>query len=402
MARSCRNGIRPALALCMAFALAGPSLAQTTYTATELKPPFGYAARACEYGTGRSLGHNGDVAGLCTYTAGYTTVPDVFGLLPIPYSARRPVVWRAGRSATVLSVPSGYEGVSFVGLSGTGRILGTIGEILRPNRTVTTPNSQIWWETNGSTRTPLTPGAGTWAWSNVISSGQVAGVASGLQAGDAPRITVFQGNGGTALPLPPDVAAGSAALSASPYATEPVVWLNDAGQLALLTLTQGATPEAKVWIWSGSTWTALPAVPGGALARVVVNGLNAQGQVLLSSGGITTPTRLHLWTPGSGWRTLEAAGSTDVAWVSGALAPNGDVVGTATFPQAASLPNSGRNRAAIWRNGQHIDLNSLVAPPSGFVYTAILNANAKGQLLARMTTTSASSSVKKLWLLTPR
>jgi hypothetical protein len=396
------KGLRPAFALCMALALTGPSLAQTSYTATELKPPFGYAAKVCEGGTGRWLGHNGDVAGLCSYTAGYTTLPDSFGLFPVPYSARRPVVWRAGKSAKVLSVPSGYDGKSFVGLSGTGRILGTIGEILRPNRAVTTPDSQVWWETNGSTRTPFTPGADAWAWSNVISSGQVAGVVTGLRAGDTPQIRVFQGNSGTALPLPPDVAAGSATLSASAFAIEPAVWLNDAGHLAVLTLTIGATPEAKVWVWNGSAWAALPAVPGGALTRLVVSGLNAQGQVLISSGGLTTPTRLHLWTPGSGWRTLEAASATDVAWVSGALAANGDVVGAATFPQAADVPNSGRNRAAIWRNGQHIDLNSLVPPPSGFVYSSILNVNAKGQLLARMTTTSASSSVTKLWLLTPR
>jgi hypothetical protein len=89
--------------------------------------------RLC-HSTGRSLGPNGDVAGLCRYTAGYTTVPDVFGLFPIPYSAFRPVVWRAGRSASVLSVPSGVDGKDVVGVNGTGRILGTIGEILRPNR----------------------------------------------------------------------------------------------------------------------------------------------------------------------------------------------------------------------------------------------------------------------------
>jgi hypothetical protein len=386
----------------MAFALTGHSLAQTSYTATELKPPFGYAANACDHGTGRSLGPNGDVAGLCTYTAGYATVPDVFGPLPIPYSALRPVVWRAGRSASVLSVPSGVDGKSFVGVSGTGRILGTIGEIVRPNRTVTTPNSLVWWEASGSTRTPFVPGPGTWSWSNVNSLGQVAGVVTGQAAGEAPRISVFQGNSGTTLPLPPDVAAGSANLSASAYATEPVVWLNDAGQLALLTLSSGVAPEAKVWVWSGSAWAALPAVPGGALTKIVVNGLSAQGQVLLSSGGFATPTRWHLWTPGGAWRTLEATSSTDVAWVSGALAANGDLVGTATFPQSTDLANAGRKRASIWRNGQYIDLNSLVAPPSGFVYTAILNANAKGQLLARMVSTSVSSSRARLWLLTPR
>ncbi len=396
------KGLRPTLALCVAVALTGPSLAQTAYTATELKAHFGYAADACDHSTGRSLGPNGDVAGLCRYTAGYTTVPDVFGLFPIPYSAFRPVVLRAGRSASVLSVPSGVDGKDFVGVSGTGRILGTVGEILRPNRTVTTPNSLVWWETNGSTRTPFAPGAGSWAWSNVVSSGQVAGVIPGQATGEAARITVFQGNSGTALPLPPDVATGSATLNARSLNQEPVVWLNDAGQLALQTLSSGVAPEAKVWVWSGSAWAALPDVPGGALTRVVVNGLNAQGQVLLSSGGLGTPTRLHLWTPGSGWQTIEAASATDVAWVSGALAANGQVVGTATFPQAANLANAGRKRAAIWRNGQHLDLNSLVVPPSGFVYTSILNVNAKGQLLARMVSTSASSSRSRVWLLTPR
>lgn len=403
MTITCCQGLRTTLAACLGLALAGHSQAQTAYTATELKPPIGHAANACDHSTSRSLGDNGDVAGLCTYTAGYAVLPDTFGLLPIPYSATRPVVWRAGKAATALSVPSGHDGKSFLGVSGTGRILGSIGEIVRPNRSVTTPISLVWWEANGSTRTTFAPGAGNWAWSHVSNSGKIAGaVASGLQAGEPPRITLFQGAGSTPLPLPPDVAAGNATLGVSANAQPSGLGLNEAGQLALLTFTAQAAPEARVWLWSGSAWGALPALPGGTLTRLTLNGLNAQGQVLLTSGGFAVPTRLHLWTPGSGWRTLEAASTTDVAWVSGALAASGDVVGTATFPQAANLANAGRKRAAIWRNGQHIDLNGLVAPPAGFVYTAILNANVKGQLLARMVSTDPASSRARLWLLTPR
>ncbi|MEY4763580.1 MAG: hypothetical protein RI907_253 [Pseudomonadota bacterium] len=395
-----RASLRPGFALTLTCALAASAAqAQTSYTATELKAPFASLPNACDHANGRSLGDNGDVVSLCNYAAGYTTAPQYFGLLPVAYQASRPTVWRVGKSAAALSVPANTDGKKFLGVTSTGRILGVIGEIVRPNKAVSTPDTLVWWEPNGSTRTPFSPGPGNWSLSNVTAGGRVAGAISGFEPGAPARIHLFQGNGAQSQPLPPDVAARRAWLMVTPVDQTPHFRLNDAGQIVIQTAQVDDTTQIKVWLGLGANWRELPPVQGDTWSRPILRDLNSQGQVLLSTDGDEQPLHMHVWSSNSGWRNADAP---NVTWLDGTLTANGEVVGSAQFSQAASLGNPGQQRAALWRDGQVIDLNTLVKPPSGQVYTSVLKANAKGQLLVQSLSTAAGTNQARLWLLTPR
>ncbi len=389
----------PLSAAWLILALSSPAAirAQTSYTAIELKSPLGYGAYSCDHFNARSLGDNGDVVSLCSYVAGYFFAPEFMGIVPLPYSAFKPVVWRKG-SPKLLSLPSGNDGKSFLGVDGQGRVLGNIGPISRPNSSTVAISSNVWWD--GTSRTPWTlPAAAQgvdWTFGNVTASGKVAALSSGA-AGGTPRLAIIQGSTLQNIPLPPDVVAGAGTLKQ--------VAMNDKGQLAVLNTAseaQGIGGSYKAWFWNGSDWTAITAAPIASY-WVSLDNVNNAGQVLLSDRPSYEIQTIYLWSEAAGLSTIDPRG-TPTAYGNGPdfLADNGDVVGQATFPDAPDLPLAGRRRASIWRNGQFIDLNTLVKPPSGFVYHQVLKVNAKGQLLVRMTNTDIKSTRPRTWLFTPK
>ncbi len=149
----------------------------------------------------------------------------------------------------------------------------------------------------------------------------------------------------------------------------------------------------------GGTW------PGDN--NLAVRSLNNNGQVLLSEYtlvGQMVRMRRYLWRQGSAPVALPEEVQEYPSNGLNIVANNGDVVGAAPFANATDLPRYGRNRAALWRNGQLIDLNTLAKPPTGYTFVEVGDVNTKGQLLVWMDSLSVTTSTSRLRpvLLLPR
>jgi hypothetical protein len=399
--------LRGLLALSLLSTALVASAQTIAYTAKELKRPTGYGVSACDHEMDSGLSDSGDVATLCSYRNGYFFDASIgFGLIPLPKSAFRPVVWRNGGTPVLPAMASGTEIKVVMGVDGRGRVLGRVGPIPPSKGSYDVKQETLtWWEGSqrSSWKSPVADLAYNWAVSNVTNSGQFAAMTNSGAAG--PRVIVINGSTVRDIPLPPGVgrAMGEQALLASSYSRNLV--MNDKGQLALLTRvisTDSTYDPAVAWFWNGSQWSQIPT--GGV--SLVVQNINANGVVHLTGMPyVNDDTRLqrYLWQEGGSLNKLSDEAYGSFSTPKSSVADNGDVVGVAVLPSVSSLPNIGQQRAIVLRNGQQLDLNKLSTPPSGHTYLSVLAENAKGQLLARsLNTANSTTSTPRWWLLTPK
>jgi probable HAF family extracellular repeat protein len=116
----------------------------------------------------------------------------------------------------------------------------------------------------------------------------------------------------------------------------------------------------------------LGALPGKD--QSVATGINNSGGVVGYSSSGSAEDSAFLWSRNKGMESLGTLPSGDY---SRALAINepGDVVGVSDSPVG--------NRAVLWtRQGEIVDLNTLIPPGSGFVLTEAVSINNQGQILA--------------------
>jgi hypothetical protein len=416
-----RHTLSPALATAWAaFSLLGaaPASAQTLgYTAKELAPPFTYTIPRCEFVTRHSLGDNGTVASLCTYVAGFYFAPQVGVFFPIPYPAHRPIAWRNnGASVGTLPLPAGFE-IKYdpYGVDAKGRILARIGPIQKPGSGYDyAQESLVWWD--GNTRSTWSPpieglkDVFQWRLGNVTPQGKVPAFTLRKGAQQGGRIVVIDGDSVRDLPLPPDLISNPDGVYVLGSLSGQNIFMNDQGQLVMLTRPregQIAKPDVRAWFWNGQSWREI--TPGGTPFSMTLQleNITAKGDVMLTdfvySESGSSDIRRYIWSETGGLKALASESTTDYKTVAQQVLEDGNTVaGQAQFALTSKHPRPGRNRAALFRDGRVIDLNSIVPPPSGYVFHEVIDVNARGQLLVRMVNTDKQNYKPRLWLFTPK
>ena len=388
-----RSGSAAASALACALvtltaALAAlPASAQTSYTLKELSPPFLASWTSCNT---QFIGGNGDVAGQCSSSAGFAFVNG----FPVAYTLYKAMVWRSGSSSpTALPLPSGFSAKTIHGIDAQGRVTALLESI----KGVAASSFVTWSGTQRITWPAFTPYTADWFTSDgTTASGTLA--ASAMWYSAQPGRLIVAGPASTReIPHPPVVAERQADIMSTVGGR--MLTMNDSEQIALITSeknpassTQFIKPRA--WFWNGQAWREITANAGWLPDDTLhVLDINSSGQVLLgeyTTDGTTNNDRRYLWSETGGLMSLPNDVHAD--WKEGMhlVADNGDVFGQAPFPGAAALSYHGRYRAAVWRKGQLIDLNTLVKPPSGYAFINVRDVNAKGQLLVELSSLTTS------------
>lgn len=366
-----------------------------SYTSRELKPPLGASSSGCIVWGNQVLSDNGDVIGACQFFEGYY-LSDLLAGIPLPYSLYQPVAWRNNGTVQRLSkvARSSTGPFSGMGIDAQGRVLADVsvatvpGDVLTPWGRLPTEQElgrTLW---TGNTRTKWVPPAGFEGF-RMIGWASPAGRTVITQSdGLAPLLAITQGSTAQNVPAPP----------LARYVTEAVV--NDIGQLAVSIVVGESSynDESNVeqWFWNGAAWSRmdLPAMPTFR-SHWRPRRITANGAVLLASStsfpSATSPARV-LWQAGTG--ATEVPGDLNVQeGYRGDLANNGDLVGEVGVAPAS--------RATLWRNGQAIDLNTMVKPPSGFTFASALSVNKRGQILLRAVPAKPSLNAR-IMLLTPK
>jgi probable HAF family extracellular repeat protein len=146
--------------------------------------------------------------------------------------------------------------------------------------------------------------------------------------------------------------------------------VNDSGDVVG---TSGQTGSIRAFLWTrNSQMEDLGALAGND--QCVATGINNSGRVVGYSSSGSQGDRAFLWSRNNG---MESLGTLPGGDYSRALAINepGDVVGVSDSPLG--------NRAVLWtRQGEMLDLNTLIPPGSDFVLTEAVSINNQGQILA--------------------
>ncbi|MFT3859396.1 MAG: hypothetical protein QM742_18460 [Aquabacterium sp.] len=391
----------------MALALTTSSaLAQTGgYALKTLNPPFLSSWTACG---AQYLGDNGDVLGRCGTFAGI----EIQSGFPVMFTTYRPIVWRSGAGSPIsLSLPSGQSAVQIHGIDAKGRVSAT----LAPTRGGTF--SMVTWDGNQRTPWATTYSFLDWHLTRGLTADGFLAASSHYIDRDGAHIVIADAQTRREIPVPPNVAAGMGKVQLHAAGSGYMLWLNERGQIALVTSDDNpdfsgpSYIHSRAWFWNGQVWREIapPADPGSwqANSTLLVRGLNATGQVLLSEyaiEGTLVRDKRYVWSESTGLVALPDDVHMYASEGLHIVADSGDVFGQAQFSNVQDLPRIGRYRAAVWRNGQMIDLNTLVKPPSGYAFVDVLDVNAQGQVLVYMDALNAGTNTSKLRpaLLLPR
>lgn len=370
------------------------------YTLQPINPPFLSSWTSCG---AQYIGDNGDVVGRCGTAAGFAFQSG----FPVIFTQYRPIVWRSGRSSPVsLPLPSGQSAFQIHGIDAKGRVAAT----LEPTRggSGSTGLTMVTWDGNQRSNWVTSYPYLNWYLSHGLTAeGQLAVAPQSPGGGDV-RIVVAGPTSGRDVPAPPNVAAGNGKVEMRSAGGGGMLWVNDSGQIALVTTDRNpdfsgpSRINPRAWFWNGQAWREILPPDGGAWLpshNLRVRSLNNAGQVLLSEYSFenqTTRDRRYLWREDQGLRKLPDDVHIYSAEGLHTVADNGDVFGQAQFEGVQDLPRIGRYRAAVWRNGQMIDLNTLVKPPAGYAFVDVADVNAKGQMLVYMDALSVTTSTSRL------
>jgi hypothetical protein len=360
-----------------------------SYTYRELPKPSG--AIGCEvsraYTTATPQRNaQGDVTGTCRFVGGYAFItPLTFG----PWYLNKPVVWRAGGAAKVLSLPSRTTAVTTAVLDNgdvVGQVLPYASGGLVPLGPMSDHYQTVVWR--GTTRSTWTPG---WSGGKVDYLGAITlSGTQGLYAEGQTQLVVGQPGAMRVLP-PPPTSFPSNVLS------YPLL-VNDRGQAAvsLLQNVEGSL-RRESWFWDGNRWTAITQPDGSAVSSI--EDMNNAGQIACT----TSKRERMVWTT-TGTVTY---GGPRVGGPTATITDSGVVLGAIPTPDTSNRNIYADLHAAVWEsgpNGQVIDLNARVTLPPKWVLTRAVGMDVQGRILveAQDTSTTQSYNGRKVLLLTPR
>jgi probable HAF family extracellular repeat protein len=319
-------------------------------------------------------------------TTTQSTPPVIYGLTPIgqlggtqsaPYDLTQFAQVIAGRAQTTSGAyhafAEGFAGRIDIGTLG-GRDSTAFGAsfstVVGQAQTASGPYHAFSFDLFTKVMTDLGTLGGTWSAAYDAEFNIVVG-ASRI-AGDA-RMRAFQHLNGTMMALPMDLGGDSVARG-----------VNQQNDIVGYACTAGNT-SCRPFLYSSGVTTLL----GPANRNGVANRINSNGDVVgsLFTATATTNTRAFVYRNGV---------LTELATLGGAssdargLNEHGDIVGTAQ--NAAGQP-----RAVLWRNGQIIDLNTLIPSGTGWVLESAAGISDGGQIAGYGTLNGR----RRAFLLTP-
>jgi hypothetical protein len=407
--------------------------AQARYTLKEITAPFLVSASSCT-SLHASLNDRGDVVKECRFVAYYDTDNTLVFPIPIAIAGFRPAVWRNGGSGTLLNLPLKKTSVgSAVGVDNSGRVIAAVSTAPANAEGQAYHQQVVSWTGSTATTWNSIPDPDNWLITSVLPSGRVAAVTHPMALGQVNtydptggkiqgRIAFFGPTGAQEVPVPPGVNQGATALVSNLFSYAAPIVANDAGQV--LAVTSDASPlfatghshiNPRHWFWDGQAWTEIVTGNDKGTATGKPVHVNAQGMALLFENATTDPNVAgsyrnfqYVWSKTDGLVALPQYQEAD-RYPNAArnvvgferVADNGDVVGQAPFTNATAYTIPDNLRAAIWRKGQLIDVNTLVTAPSGYVFWRLMSENAKGQFLLEAAPTGKSGGMR-LFLATPK
>lgn len=157
------------------------------------------------------------------------------------------------------------------------------------------------------------------------------------------------------------------------------------------TSTTVGTRQAVVWSPSG-TATALSYLPGAPVGNSFSNafGINTAGDVVGYSTNSAGHTDAVLWTPGGGVQDLGTLVTGEASYATG-INDFGTIVGMSSLSRFSSRV------ATIYINGSLVNLNTLIALPTGLTMTTASAINNLGDIIGTVSTGTTSEAI----LLTP-
>ncbi len=232
----------------------------------------------------------------------------------------------------------------------------------------------------------LFPG-GTYAY-GINKSGQVVGQGWVSSFG----AHAFLHNGGQMI----DLGTFPGGIQAVAYA------INDAGQV--VGTSDGAIAVSKkttvhfthAFLYANGKMVHL-GIPSGATYSQAT-AINGNGQIVGVAGFSDGTSHAVLYSNGV-WTDLGTFSGSSATEATG-INLSGQIVGTAFFPQQSYHPPiPGKHVALIVRNDVLVDLNTLIAPNSGFTITDAIGINDSGRILCNA---SNSSNATRAVLLSPK
>lgn len=368
------RALAPAL-LTLALAWSAPADAQR-FTMRTLSPPSNVLGQ-CELAIFAKLDDDGNVHGSCTYwTGGFYFDSSLPWTIPLPDTRNRALVWKADGSRSTSSYPWLGSADRTLGKGPDGKVLSRV--IAIPVRNFNDRVQLGVYAYNGSSWAKwAAPAPLTGSWSIVRLSGSGAMLLKS-DAADAPGRLAVQ-RAGSVTTLPP-----------LPLGTDETVytgWANTAGQAVVTTQRPGVV--GRWFWWNGQSWA--ERTMGGLTLRT---GIEAQWLVSLNNKGLALVTtrddpgadtfrsavRYQVWNPATD--QLQPLPTRLSYQPQGDMNDAGVVAGENLPAQADPLEGFKNRRATIWRNGQAVDLNTLVTLPDGAYLERSLAINNRGQILA--------------------
>lgn len=386
---------RPLALTLMAAVMAWTSPAEAQrFTMRTLSSPSNVLG-PCELAIFAKLDDAGHVHGSCTYwTGGFYYESSLPWPSLLPDTRDRAIVWNPNGTRSTSSYPSSGSVDATLGRGPDGKVLARV--IALPVRRFNDRVPLGVYAYNGTSWAkwaPPAPLTGSWSIARISGSGTLLLRADAADA--RARLAVVRAGGGV-IALPPlplldgeDIYTG---------------WANTAGQVVATTQRPGAL--GRWFWWNGQTWqerTMSGLTLRGGIQPQWLLSLNNQGLALVSTRDdpsadtFRSPMHYQVWNPATD--QLQMLPTRLSYQPQGEMNDAGVVVGENLPPEADPLEGFKNRRATIWRNGQAIDLNTLVTLPAGGVLERSLSINNQGQILAHL----RLSNTKWEWVvLTPQ
>lgn len=320
---------------------AGRAHAQCQYDVTIIQapecPPFG-----AQPTVGTAINDQGHVVGYYDVCLG---------------DIQRAFLWTPEGGMQTLAMPDGVLSARAYDINDAGQIVGTMGGFVSPPRGFLYENGEV-------IDLGTLPGGN---WSEALgmnNAAQVVGYSGNIVTGDPP-LQAFIWEDGVMIDLGPSLNA----VSSRGYD------INDSGQVTGWGREE-ADGERIAFIWENGDVTDLGPIPGGFSSEG--RGINNLGEVaghgrsVLDESGIVV-TRAFLWMDGK----MEEIGMLPGFDRCAAVDVNdpGEVIGGCD-----QLKNPNNDHPFIWQHGVMTDLNHLIAPDSGILFTIANAINDVGQI----------------------
>ena len=263
-----------------------------------------------------------------------------------------PSLWQNG---TLIQVPLAYT----EGLNDSGEVVGEV-------YTTLGAQAALW---QGGTAAQVLPTLGgkptQYSEQAVAINDNGEAVGNSITSDGLVEACLWQNGKATALGILP---GGSAVLSAGSFNSTAIA-INQSGQIAGTSLTTGNLYHAV--LWQNGTMTDLGTF--GQYDQSVATGINAKGAVIGYDLAPNADERAFIWQNGV---------MTDLGTLPGRNYDNPNAVNDSGIAVGESgyAGDATSNHPVMWENGQAIDLNTLLAPNSGWVISSALAITDSGEI----------------------